>query len=105
MPSPFWLVSTLVFIVQIQHMMKVKSKNEDLLQDNARLQDNNARLHTDIAKLQAEVKKLEHVGKSKGIDADLEVSFCPPSLACALHAATPLCHQTCNCRTAVTLLS
>lgn len=99
------MLSRFVFVVQIQHMMKVKSKNEDLFQDNARLQDNNARLHTDIAKLQAEVKKLEHVGKTKGIDADLQVSFCRPSLACALPAAILLCQQTCNCPTAVTLLS
>lgn len=66
-----------LFGVQIQHMMKVKSKNEDLLEANAGLQTDNTRLQADAARLQSEVKKLqqESKGKSTDFDADLQVPF------------------------------
>ena len=85
-------------------MMKVKSRNEDLLQDNARLQGDNAGLHTNIARLQAEVKTLEQAGKSKGIDADLQVCTNALLSAYTLNSATCSCLQRSHCPTANTLL-
>ena len=48
--------------LQIQHMMKVKSKNEDLVESNAQLQ--------------AEVKRLQQDAASKPVahDSELQVS-------------------------------
>ena len=58
-------------------MMKVNSKNEDLLEANAGLQTDNTRLQADATRLQSEVKKLqqESKGKSTDFDADLQVPY------------------------------
>lgn len=81
-------------LVQIQHMMQVKSKNETLLEENASLQAHIAKLQADNSRLQADGKQVQQSSRRNSLNVDAEVQVSRDALillcfVCFRQAARP----------------